>query len=356
MSGKKRPAVGKKGGGGGKKIKIGASVGPTTTTTTTTTTTVVRVKTEAVSTTAATASGGGGGVGGGVGGRNTGNPLKNSVKERFIALLKNNGGVSNKDAQSEFSKPEEKTLLVEVINELSQQSKLHMSRSEIDNDLYYQLLADEVAAKYAGLDLSAKLVLQVIEKSGNNGIWTKDIRLQTNIQQQALNKIFKQLETRHLIKPVKSVTAKAKKLYMLYELTPSKEITGGVWYSGLDFDHEFIAELRTFVMHCIRRMNNGNGVTLTEIKNTMVQSKVSRVELSSSELKQLVQTLVYDYHIEEDSIGPDGESRYVSCRKLHTAKCDFKWWDTLSPDFHFRSIKFEDGVVLGPHEPHHHTA
>ena len=43
------------------------------------------------------------------------------MKERFIALLKNNGGVSNKDAQSEFSKPEEKTLLVEVINELSKQ-------------------------------------------------------------------------------------------------------------------------------------------------------------------------------------------------------------------------------------------
>jgi DNA-directed RNA polymerase III subunit RPC6 len=346
MSGKKRPAAGassNKKGGGGKKIKIGASVGPATTAD-------VRIKTEESTTTTGAAVGGG---------SNTGNPLKNSVRERFIALLKdpkNNGGVSNRDAQSEFSKPEEKTYLVEVINELSQQSKLHMSRSEIDNDLYYQLLADEVAAKYAGLDLSAKLVLQVIEKSGTSGIWTKDIRLQTNIQQQALNKIFKQLETRHLIKPVKSVTAKAKKLYMLYELTPSKEITGGVWYSGLEFDHEFIAELRSFVMHCIRRLNNGNGVTLTEIKNTMVQSKVSRVELSSSELKQLVQTLIYDYHIEEDSISLDGESRYIACRRLHTAKCDFKWWDALSPDFHFRAIKFEDGVVLGPHEPHHHTA
>ncbi len=32
------------------------------------------------------------------------------------------------------------------------------------------------------------------------------------------------------------MTAKAKKLYMLYDLIPSKEITGGVWYSGLEFD------------------------------------------------------------------------------------------------------------------------
>ena len=109
-------------------------------------------------------------------------------------------------------------------------------------------------------------------------------------------------------------------------------------------------------MHCVRRINGGNGVTLTEIKNKMVSAKVSRVDLSIDEVRQLVQTLVYDYHIEEDSISLDGESKYVACRRLHTAKCDFKWWDVLSPDFHFRAIKFEDDVVLGPHEPHHHTA
>ena len=31
-------------------------------------------------------------------------------------------------------------------------------------------------------------------------------------------------------------------------------------------------------------------------------------------------------------------------------------WDALSPDFHFLEIKFEDGVTLSAHEPHHHTA
>jgi DNA-directed RNA polymerase III subunit RPC6 len=80
----------------------------------------------------------------------------------------------------------------------------------------------EVAQQFQGLDVSAKMVYQVIEKAGNMGIWTKDIRVQTNIQQQALNKIFKVLESRLLIKPVKSVTAKSKKLYMLYKLVPSK--------------------------------------------------------------------------------------------------------------------------------------
>ena len=286
-------------------------------------------------------------------------PIRENVRERFMELLnqpKYKMGVSNKIIQKEFSKPEEKPLLVQVINELSKESKLQMSKSGVDNELYYTLVADEIAQKYVGLDVSAKLVLQCIEKAGNNGIWTKEIRMQTNIQQQALNKIFKQLEQRCLIKPVKSVTAKAKKLYMLYELTPSKEITGGVWYSGLEFDHEFISELRTFVMHCVRRLNSGQGVTISEIKKKMEQAKVSRVELNLDEVKQLVQTLVFDNYIEEGSLNDiEDQPKYVCARQV-TTSCNFKWWDALSPDFHFRAIKFEDGVTLSPHEPHHHTA
>lgn len=282
---------------------------------------------------------------------------KEDVKERFIALLsepQNRAGISNKAIQAEFRDSQERNHLADVINELSRESRLHMSKSGIDNQLFYTLVAQEVAQKYQGLDVSAKMVLQVIEKAQNSGIWTKDIRLQTNIQQQALNKIFKQLEQRRLIKPVKSVTAKAKKLYMLFELTPSKELTGGVWYSGLEFDHEFISELRTFVMHCVRRLNGGQGVTLIDIKNKMIQANVSRVELSLDEVKQLVQPLVYDYYIEEVE-DDNGETKYVAARRI-TTMCDFKWWDAVSPDFHFRAIKFEDGVTLAPHELHHHTA
>lgn len=282
---------------------------------------------------------------------------KDIVRDRFLELLSRSRykmGASNKIIQDEFSKAQEKPLLVQVINELSKASKLQMSKSGVDNELYYTLVADEIAQKYVGLDVSAKLVLQCIEKAGNNGIWTKEIRMQTNIQQQALNKIFKQLEQRCLIKPVKSVTAKAKKLYMLYELTPSKEITGGVWYSGLEFDHEFISELRTFVMHCVRRLNSGQGVTISEIKKKMEQAKVSRVELNVDEVKQLVQTLVFDNYIEEGSLNDNDDVCYICARPVSTS-CNFKWWDALSPDFHFRSIKFEDGVTLGPHEPHHHT-
>lgn len=63
------------------------------------------------------------------------------------------------------------------------------------------------------------MIYQVIEKAGNKGIWTRDIKTATSVNQNTLTKTLKSLEGRHLIKTAKSVTSKSKKLYMLYELS-----------------------------------------------------------------------------------------------------------------------------------------
>mmetsp|Transcript_5847 Transcript_5847/g.8489 ORF Transcript_5847/g.8489 Transcript_5847/m.8489 type:complete len:335 (+) Transcript_5847:149-1153(+) len=278
-----------------------------------------------------------------------------NLREIFIALFSNpahKDGVSNSALKAKFGNAKY-LQLVPIINDLTRKSRLNMSK--IGDELYYSLVSDEVASRFAGLDNSARMVYQVIEKAGNMGSWIRDIHTQTSIQQQTLTKIVKVLETRKLIKPVKSVTAKTKKLYMLYDLTPAKEITGGTWYTELEFDHEFISELRTFIMLCVRRMKKGKGVTISEISTKMKEANVSRVELSHNEVQQLMQTLAFDYMIEQSGVNQSGEALFIPAKKV-TTMCDFKWWDVLCPDFHFRNIKFEDGVTLSCHEPHHHTA
>jgi DNA-directed RNA polymerase III subunit RPC6 len=61
--------------------------------------------------------------------------------------------------------------------------------------------------------------LQVIQNSGTNGIWTKDIKTQTGLQQQPVTKALKVLEQqKNLVKSLKAVHSKSKKLYMLTEL------------------------------------------------------------------------------------------------------------------------------------------
>ena len=83
------------------------------------------------------------------------------------------------------------------------------------------------------------------------GIWTRDIKLATNISQHILTKTLKILEQRSLIKSVRSVVSKSKKLYVLFDVVPAKSVTGGPWYSDQEFDHEFVAELSNFLVQMV---------------------------------------------------------------------------------------------------------
>ena len=62
------------------------------------------------------------------------------------------------------------------------------------------------------------------------GIWTKDLKTRTNLQQPQVTKILKNLDARDLVKSVKGVTHPTRKMYMLAELEPARELTGGSWY------------------------------------------------------------------------------------------------------------------------------
>jgi DNA-directed RNA polymerase III subunit RPC6 len=55
------------------------------------------------------------------------------------------------------------------------------------------------------------------------------MKMKTNLSQPQISKILKALESRNLIKSCKNVNNPSRKLYMLFELEPSREITGGAW-------------------------------------------------------------------------------------------------------------------------------
>lgn len=75
------------------------------------------------------------------------------------------------------------------------------------------------------------------------GIWIKDIKFKSNMHIQLVNSSIKNLEKKNLIKAIKSVRNPTKKLYMLFDLEPSADLTGGAWYTDQELDLEFIEEL-----------------------------------------------------------------------------------------------------------------
>lgn len=91
-----------------------------------------------------------------------------------------------------------------------------------------------------GSDNEEKIVYSIIEEAGNKGIWIRDIRYKSNLNNTSLTKILKNLEAKKIIKSVKSVAAGKRKVFMLYELQPDRSITGGAWYQDQEYEAEFV--------------------------------------------------------------------------------------------------------------------
>lgn len=56
--------------------------------------------------------------------------------------------------------------------------------------------------------------------------------------------------------------ASKKKVYMLYNLEPDRSITGGAWYSGQDFESEFVEVLN---QQCYKFLQQKAESTSTEV-------------------------------------------------------------------------------------------
>ena len=107
-----------------------------------------------------------------------------------------------------------------------------------------------------------------------------------------VTKILKNLEGRQVIKAVKSVQSKNRKVFMLFDLEPHRDITGGAWWTDQEFDAEFVAVLREAARRIVR--DTAKGITVTSLGNKLDKMKVSHVKLRDFEVKEIIDTLVYD--------------------------------------------------------------
>jgi len=108
---------------------------------------------------------------------------------------------------------------------------------------------------------------------------------------------------------------------MVYDMVPAKEITGGPWYSDQEFDHEFVQELGNFIVQVVKTLGMTDLVTISEKVRI---SGISKIELSMEELELVVNTLVYDFRLEEIQgsvlllTGHSGMKKmYKACKPLY---------------------------------------
>lgn len=107
------------------------------------------------------------------------------------------------------------------------------------------------------------LLLDLIRQAGNMGIWSRTLKTKSGLHQTVIDKCLKALEGQRAIKAVKSIKHPTRKMYLLYNTTPSTELTGGPWYSGSDLDVDFVTSLQKLCKKLIdQAVSSAYGLTV----------------------------------------------------------------------------------------------
>lgn len=242
------------------------------------------------------------------------------LETRILELCKNSpDGVDDATIIADMPQFDAKQR-VQAINRLLSTARIDLLKS--GNKLVYKLKDPSSVSLAKGSDNQEKVVYQIIKEAGNRGIWIRDIRYQSNLLLTQVNKILKSLESKKVIKAVKSVAASKKKVYMLYELEPDSSVTGGAWYSDQDFESEFVEVLnqQCFKFLSERAANaretlsaplmqrNASFAPSTDVWKYISELGISKVKLAVDDIETILDTLIYDGKVERSIVAAPGSS------------------------------------------------
>lgn len=195
-----------------------------------------------------------------------------------------------------------------------------------EKQILFAPISEKEAKKVSNMTPDEAIVYSHVEAAGREGIWTKTIKAKSNLHQHIVMRCLKSLESQSYIKSVKSVKHPTRKIYMLYHLTPSIDVTGGPWFTDSELDTDFIDSLlivvwkfiaqKTFPKCFKKKGLIPNGLkqysypahiltgmgsllpTLNDVGEFIASSGITTIELTLSDIKSLCDVLEYDEKIE----------------------------------------------------------
>ncbi|EFX62917.1 hypothetical protein DAPPUDRAFT_130662 [Daphnia pulex] len=234
------------------------------------------------------------------------------IEARMLELLREfPKGINYKILETDMPNVD-KIIKVNTLNRLLSQEKVNMFQAPGTKELFW-CLKQQPASKLKGVDSEEKIVMRIIEEAGNKGIWNRDIRTKSSLNQTTLNKILKALEGKKLIKSVSSVSAAKKKVYMLFNLQPDRSVTGGSWYSDNEFESELVDILNQQCYRILQQkseaakqksmdgpfvVRNSSFLSSKEICQIISDMKIVKFNLTVEDIETILDTLIYDGKIE----------------------------------------------------------
>jgi len=146
--------------------------------------------------------------------------------------------------------------------------------------------------RLVGLDPAHMAVYQLIEKTSDKGANNRLLKDSSRLQQHTITKITKELMQRRIIKEVKSIQNKNRKVFMLYDVEPAQEVSGGSWYHDGEFAASWVEQLRQRCQQYLEE-HNGRAVTLQDVHGHVSMSPGVSVP-SEQDIEHIMRTLELD--------------------------------------------------------------
>jgi len=184
--------------------------------------------------------------------------------------------------------------------------------------LLYKAVDPQTVQKFRGLDKHHLLVYQLIEKAGNQGAWSRSLKDRSNLQTHTITRVTQELLKRNLIKEVKSVQNRTRKVFMLIDVEPAKEVSGGTWYQDGVFAEGWVNGLRE---QCREHMsqNSDRLVTLDDLYDKISSQPIAGATKSATKenVEAIMRTLELEeeVHVVEDRSVTGGEKAYCMIQR-----------------------------------------
>lgn len=244
----------------------------------------------------------------------------NANEKRIWQFIQRQNGqtISNEKIQNVF-KDMDVTELQICLNSLLSKSLLNAQQDQ-NGGLQFVAFSKSEASTMGQLESDEGIIFSNIRGAGNEGIWTKQLKLRANLHQTVMQRCLKSLESKGLIKAVKSVKFPTRKIYMLSSLTPSVELSGGPWYTDNELDTVFIDQLCTVLYQFIasktwpgKRDHSGDPSnrpiypathinslpTVSTCLQFLKKSNITDTSLLAENVQSLLDVLVYDGKVEK---------------------------------------------------------
>eukprot|EP01083_Nonionella_stella_P077245 210822_1 len=240
--------------------------------------------------------------------------LQKVMVEKFnLACRKYPEGVPHSVLEKEWTAAgANQEVQLQMINLILKKGSVELLKDS-QNKAMYRIIRQDIASKLKVCSQEERLVYNLIKETGNKGMWSRTIRMKSNIGgSNQITKILKNLMKRKLIKNVQTIAARNRKMYMLFDLDPARDVTGGAYYNGSDFDEKLVQNVYDSCQNYIS--SSQDPVSLREMIEYLNESRISSVPLSQVDVHLMLGTLEADSKIERapqfyaSNAAPEAES------------------------------------------------